>query len=104
MYFIPWSHTFPCIDAFSHSIGHLQMTINLKHNIARSHMIEHVNATKEYKLYFVVPAYLFDQYRKQKFVENTQEKNKDLVEVGLQKKKKGVLDQVKQFVICISID
>jgi hypothetical protein len=99
-YYVPLDPKLACIDAYAPSVGFFQTTINVNHPIPKVKMADLVIATAQTHLFFVVPDYLYGSYSKQTF-QNISCNNADKGDKGMSKRRKGCIEEVKQFVLCI---
>jgi hypothetical protein len=97
-YFVPWNPNYPCVDAYIPKQYLFQMTVSDNHPINKAKMLEILRLTKLKATYFVVPRNSFEDFKKQRVVENEETPRK-----RPQKKRKVAKNHFQQYVLAIDI-
>ncbi|GBC19248.2 hypothetical protein GLOIN_2v1486671 [Rhizophagus irregularis DAOM 181602=DAOM 197198] len=98
MYYQPIDKTFPSIDAIYAPDTLFQMTTSLNHNIKMiglNKLQSKLMKTGDIDFYFVVPAQLFDNYKKQNYATI-----KDVIATNVNP---WIIEQIKQYVLRIDL-
>ncbi|PKC54545.1 hypothetical protein RhiirA1_477128 [Rhizophagus irregularis] len=98
MYYQPIDKTFPSIDAIYEPDTLFQMTTSLNHNIKMiglNKLQSKLMKTGDIDFYFVVPAQLFDNYKKQNYATI-----KDVIATNVNP---WIIEQIKQYVLRIDL-
>ena len=92
VYYKPWSRTFAAVDAISLPDKTFQMTVSENHDEKYEGIMKIKEKLKEFKLYFVVPEDIFENFKEQNYV-----KKKKVTDKQAAKLKKSV----QQWALCV---